>query len=113
LNDNVAYLRPIVELKGKLGVKYELGDDTYNLVANYTGDYRDANSTVGPRDIEEHITFDMHYNTVINNGNSAVWLSVYNLLDEDPPYARLDLNYDPYTHNPFGRMIKLGVRHSF
>lgn len=120
LNDNVAYLRPVVELKGKLGVKYERGDNTYNLVANYTGDYEDnppnasaPNSGFGPRDIDDHITFDMHYNTSINNGNSAVWLSIYNLTDEDPPYARLDLNYDPYTHNPFGRMIKLGLRHSF
>ncbi|MGK0395997.1 MAG: hypothetical protein ACJAYE_002017, partial [Candidatus Azotimanducaceae bacterium] len=29
--------------------------------------------------------------------------------DEDPPKASTDLNYDGYTHNPFGRMIKLGV----
>ena len=85
LNDNVAYLRPIVELKGKLGVKYEHGDNTYILVANYTGDYQDANSAAGPRDIDEHVTFDMHYNTTINGGSSAVRLSVYNLLDEDPP----------------------------
>jgi len=44
---------------------------------------------------------------------STLLVSVYNLTDEDPPRARLDLNYDPYTHNPFGRMIKVGLRHQF
>jgi iron complex outermembrane receptor protein len=33
--------------------------------------------------------------------------------DEEPPFARLDLNYDPFTHNPLGRTFKLGVVHKF
>ena len=48
-----------------------------------------------------------------NLEDSALWVSIYNLTDEAPPFARLDLNYDPYTHNPFGQMIKVGVRHKF
>ena len=32
---------------------------------------------------------------------------------EDQPLTPLDLNYDPYRHNPFGQMIKVGVRHKF
>ncbi len=109
LNDTVDYLRPIVSDKGKLGIKYETQIHTVNLVANQTGAYDDAGGT---REVEEHITYDLHYNYVVAE-ESALWISGYNVTDEDPPYARLDLNYDPYTHNPFGRIIKVGVRHKF
>jgi outer membrane receptor protein involved in Fe transport len=38
--------------------------------------------------------------------------SVVNVTDEDPPAARGDLNYDPFTHNAFGRMIKLSFTYT-
>ena len=121
LNDTVSFLRPIVENKGKLGISYSRDVYMVNLIANYTDSYQDANaapSLFKDREVEEHITYDIHYNMSLENMNdmlaqSAVWVSVYNLTDEDPPRARTDLNYDPYTHNPFGRMIKVGVRHKF
>jgi len=47
------------------------------------------------------------------NDNARIFASVYNISDEDPPFARLDLNYDPYTANAFGRMIKIGVQWRF
>jgi len=120
LNDGVGYLRSIVSEKWKIGAVYESGYHTTNFVANFTGSYADNAGTSGSemRDIEEHQTFDLHYNLSLAGLNqeledSAFWVSVYNLTDEDPPFARLDLNYDTYTHNPFGQMIKVGVRHSF
>ena len=119
LNDDVGYLRSIVSEKWKLGAAYESGYHTANFVANFTGSYEDNLSTsVGARDIDDHQTYDLHYNLSLAAVNpeledSAFWVSVYNLTDEDPPFARLDLNYDPYTHNPFGQMIKVGVRHKF
>ena len=88
---------------------------------NLTGSYQDsltraAGSSI--RDVEEQTTLDLHYNLSLSALNqdlaeSALWVSIYNATDEDPPFARLDLNYDPYTHNPFGRIIKVGVRHRF
>jgi outer membrane receptor protein involved in Fe transport len=58
--------------------------------------------------IDSQLTHDLHY---INNmfDQWTLSASVINLLDEDPPLASTDLSYDAYTHNPFGRMIKLGV----
>ena len=117
LNDNVGYLRSIVSEKWKLGAVYESGYHTTNFVANFTGSYED-NPGATKRDVEDHQTYDLHYNLSLAALNadledSAFWVSVYNLNDEDPPFARLDLNYDPYTHNPFGQMIKVGVRHKF
>tara|TARA_A100001015_G_scaffold203872_1_gene227819 strand:+ start:1192 stop:1338 length:147 start_codon:yes stop_codon:yes gene_type:complete len=43
--------------------------------------------------------------------NALFTLSAVNVTDEDPPLARVDLNYDAYTHNGFGRMIKLGLQY--
>lgn len=68
--------------------------------------------------VDDFVTYDLHYNFSLANltgeeSDSALLVSVNNLTDEDPPRARLDLNYDPYTHNPFGRMIKVGLRHQF
>ena len=129
LNDTVSFLRPIVENKAKLGISYNRDVYTVNLIANYTDSYQDADSIVGipltaifgndiRKEVDDHITYDIHYNMSLENMNdmlaqSAVWVSVYNLTDEDPPSTRTDLNYDPYTHNPFGRMVKVGVRHKF
>mgnify|MGYP002648992598 CR=1 FL=1 len=39
--------------------------------------------------------------------------SVQNVTDRDPPFARLDLNYDPFTGNPLGRVYKVGLRQKF
>ena len=120
LNDDVGYLRSIVDEKWKLGATYQTGAHSTNFVANFTGSYEDNAPITGAtdREIEDHTTYDLHYNlslSAFNDAyeNSAVWVSIYNLTDEDPPFARLDLNYDPYTHNPFGRIVKVGIRHSF
>ena len=43
----------------------------------------------------------------------ALTASVDNLLDEDPPFARLDLSYDPFTADALGRTFKLGVSAAF
>jgi hypothetical protein len=42
----------------------------------------------------------------------GVNVSVFNLFDNLAPRAQTDLNYDPYTHSPFGRMIKVGLTYN-
>ena len=43
-----------------------------------------------------------------------VSLSVVNVTDEDPPLnVDHELLYDPFTHNPLGRIAKLGVSYRF
>ena len=46
------------------------------------------------------------------NEAACVTVSAINFTDEEPPLARLDLNYDAYTHNAFGRMIKVGLEYT-
>jgi outer membrane receptor protein involved in Fe transport len=39
--------------------------------------------------------------------------SVENITDEDPPFVRLELAYDPFTHSAMGRAFKLGLTKRF
>jgi iron complex outermembrane receptor protein len=39
--------------------------------------------------------------------------SVLNLTDRDPPFARLDLNYDTFLGNPLGRQVKFTLAKRF
>lgn len=40
-------------------------------------------------------------------------LALVNLLDEDPPFARLDQNFDPFTANPLGFTVRFGLSQAF
>ncbi len=64
-------------------------------------------------DIDSHSTFDINYNYNFSRYDLRLFASVYNVTDEEPPFARLDLSYDPYTHNPYGRIFKVGVQYRF
>lgn len=119
VNNNTSLARPIVENKLKLGARYSAGVHSTNFVVNHTSGYIGYyGGSRTPFRTDNHQTYDLHYNLSLadlspNLEESAVWVSIYNLTDEDPPLTPLDLNYDPYTHNPFGQMIKVGVRHRF
>ena len=39
--------------------------------------------------------------------------TIDNVFDEEPPFARLDLLYDPFTGNALGRTFKLNVTKKF
>ena len=101
---------PLPELKASAFLRW--GNDrhrvTYSL--RYADGYDDEASDTPPAlaKIDDHTTHDVTY---VNNmfDNLTISLSVFNFTDEDPPQVANDLNYDPYNHNPFGRMIKLGV----
>ncbi|WP_164518978.1 TonB-dependent receptor [Sphingomonas sp. ABOLG] len=44
---------------------------------------------------------------------TTVSFSMLNITDRDPSFARLDLNYDPFTGNALGRQWKVGVTKKF
>ena len=81
------------------------------FIARHVGSYDDTGAPARLSHlatIDSHTTFDGHY---VYNGleDWTMSLSILNIADEDPPEARGDIAYDPFTHNAFGRMIKLGV----
>ena len=91
------------------------GNDAHRVtyVARYIDGYDDraADTPAALASIDDHTTHDITY---INNmiDNLTISLSVFNFTDEDPPQVANDLNFDAYNHNPFSRMIKLGVSYT-
>jgi len=62
--------------------------------------------------IDSTLTFDLNYR--LNFGeNTTFTFGVNNIADEDPSFARLDLNYDPFTGDAVGRTFRAGIRQRF
>ena len=55
---------------------------------------------------------DLFYNVSLFNDSTLVSVGVTNFMDKNPPAAATNLNYDPYTADPFGRMIKVGFTYT-
>lgn len=107
--------RSLPQLKANITGNYALGDHNFRGVVRYIDSYDDERGDLtgdGNSEIDSQTTLDLFYNW------QTPWeldfgLSVVNAFDEDPPFAQFDLNYDPYTHNPFGRTFKVSVSKRF
>tara|TARA_B110000211_G_scaffold83043_1_gene97105 strand:- start:446 stop:3283 length:2838 start_codon:yes stop_codon:yes gene_type:complete len=111
LNEGTPF-QPKPELKASFIAKWSNQAHRVTYAARYIDGMEDANSPVPALDnIDDHLTHDVHY---INNmfDDVTLSLSVLNFTDEDPPQVANDLNYDPYNHSGYGRLIKLGVSYS-
>ena len=64
------------------------------------------------KNIDSFITHDLTYRVDLP-AQTTLSASVFNVLDEDPSFARLDLNYDPFVGNPLGRYFKVAVAKKF
>ncbi len=115
LNTGFAPFTPKPVLKGNLFGKYANGPHNFTYVLHYVDSYEDVRAATIKtlRTIDQHITHDVHYTVNLFDDSTLFSLSVLNLTDEDPPGVGLDQNYDPFTHNPFGIMVKAGVKYSF
>ena len=107
--------RSLPQLKANFTGNYSMGDHNFRGVVRYINSYEDERGDItgnGSDEIDSQTTLDLFYNW------QAPWqfdlgLSVVNAFDEDPPFAAFDLNYDPYTHNPFGRTFKISFTKAF
>ena len=97
------------------------------LQANYVDGYTDqrgaevfgpnaaalagASVTAG-KTIESYVTVDATVRWQVLD-RTSVSLALFNLFDADPPFARLDQNFDPFTASPLGFTAKLGVSQGF
>jgi iron complex outermembrane recepter protein len=134
--DGVNYLNyqtqivPIPQWKAQTYFEYTRGDHNLRLTLNYTDSYIDqrvanyppnvlfnTDGTTRPqtnegRKLKGWLTADISYRVFLPWETTAV-ITVDNITDEDPPFARLDLGYDPFTHNPLGRTVKLNLTKKF
>jgi iron complex outermembrane receptor protein len=120
---------PIPEWKGNVFLQGEYGPHSLRFQYNYIDGYRDqrdaiftgvanAGTLAGQavtrgRFIDSFKTFDVTYRLNLESTGTTISLSALNVFDKDPPFARLDFNYDPFTANPLGFTAKLGVSQKF
>ena len=117
LNDGTPFT-PFPGFKGNAFAKYAHGIVTGTLVFRYVKSYEDkipaptiAQGGFSIRDqstVDSFQTWDFHLLFSLFNDSTTLTLSAINLLDEDPPQASVDLNYDSFTADGRGRLLKIG-----
>lgn len=111
-NNDRNSLTPILDLQGNVFANYSRGIHRATLTGRYWGEYEDDGASSPGQDlsdISDMFTVDLNYNVSLMEDDLRVNLSVFNMFDIRPPRTQNELNYDPYTHSPYGRMIKLGL----
>ena len=112
LNYSTSLARSLVELKGRVFVNYSQGPINVRWTANYTDDYVHGAPGNANAPIDSLMTHDLNITWTSPDQNLQFNAGVINLNDEDPPFVTREMNYDAFTHNPFGRMIRVGARYS-
>jgi iron complex outermembrane receptor protein len=118
---------PLPEWKGNAFVQGDFGNHSLRVQVNYIDGYTDqrgatifgpntaalAGQTVSAgKEIGAFTTVDATYRLVLPT-RTTIAVSLQNLFDKDPPFARLDQNYDPFTASPLGFTAKLAVSQAF
>ena len=96
--------RSMPDLKGKGFVRYTTDAHSFYGALNYISSYEDRRSNV---EVAPHTTIDATY-TYSWDDSYDFSFSVYNLTNQNPPFVRNEMNYDPYAHSPLGRYFKAG-----
>ncbi|RKF19401.1 TonB-dependent receptor [Altericroceibacterium spongiae] len=118
---------PLPHWKGQLFAQALWGRQSLRFQLNYIGPYTDrrGDAVFGPdnavlageavtagKRIGSFATLDMSYRITLPS-RTSLSLTLANIFDEDPPFARLDQNYDPLTANALGFTAKIGVTQAF
>ena len=118
---------PLPQWKGNAYLQGDFGDHSLRLQVNYLDGYTDqrgaaifgpnagalagASVTTG-KNISSFTTVDATYRLRLKTG-TTIALSALNIFDKDPPFARLDQNYDPFTASPLGFTAKIAITQDF
>ena len=116
LNRSETSATPLPASKTRLWARLGKGNWVANAQMNMVPSYEDRRSATGTIDAMQ--TIDVNFSYDFSSVSTALetataYIVINNLADTDPPNADLDLAYDPYTHSPFGQIIKLGMRLGF
>ena len=117
---------PLPQIKGQIFLQADQGPHSGRIQFNYIDGYTDQRTApflpntdflagqrvTGGKQIGAFKTLDITYRLALDTGTSFS-ISAQNILDEEPPFARLDQNYDPFTSNPLGANVKIGVTQQF
>ena len=107
---------PLPRVRGQAYVQGEVGPHNLRATVNYVHRYKDQRFEATPDlpgfRIGSFTTVDLVYRLNLWE-RTDITLAGFNIFDEEPPFARLDFNYDPFTHSPLGRQFKIGVSTRF
>ena len=118
---------PLPQWKGHAWLQGAFGDHSLRLQVNHVDSYTDQRGAdvFGPNNaalagasvtagkvIGSFTTVDATWRWQVLD-RTSVSLALFNLLDEEPPLARLDQNFDPFTASPLGFTAKVGVSQAF
>ena len=113
LNYRTPLARTLAEWKGRATANYAWGPLNARWVVNAIDEYDYLMQGFGIEGVvSSHVTHDVHVGYSFMDGQLQAIASLINLEDEDPPFMSREMNYDAFTHNPFGRMVKLGLTYS-
>lgn len=115
LNHQTSLARPVPRFKGRLFAAYTVGAFTGRLFLNHTdSNVHDAPPPWGQDyPIEAHTTHDVHVSWSLPGDRAMLFASIVNLADRNPPRVFQIANYDPWTHDPLGRVLSIGLRFEF
>ena len=118
---------PLPQVKGNWYVQGDLGLTSLRIQFNYLDGYTDQRGAAifGPnpgalagasvtrgKEIGAYKTMDATLRVGLRTGTTLAF-SALNIFDRDPPFARLDQNYDPFTASPLGFTAKLAITQKF
>jgi iron complex outermembrane receptor protein len=96
-----------------LAANYHLNRHNVRVGVNFVSAVRDERPGIQyGEDGADWITTNVTYRYELDDGLSFT-ASVANLFDRDPPPAQEEFGYDPWTANPLGRTVEVGVRKQF
>jgi iron complex outermembrane recepter protein len=118
---------PLPQVKGNWYVQGDVGAASLRLQFNYIDGYTDQRGAAifGPnngalagaavttgKNIAPFKTMDATFRYSLNTGTSLA-VTAQNIFDRNPPFARLDQNYDPFTASPLGFTLKGAITQKF
>lgn len=111
------FTRSMPQWKANVFANLAFGDHNLRGVMRHIDSYTDERPAALRGNvygtIDSQTTFDLFYNYTNDAWGIDLGLGVVNVTDEDPPAAAFDTNYDPYTHNPFGRTFRVTLTKRF
>lgn len=117
INFNISGLNVRYGVKYVDGVRDERCDGlAFCAVTNFNQDGTPAAAGTGGtnfgRNISSFTQHDIHlaYDLPIESFDAQLQFSVENFTDQDPSSARTQLGYNPFTGNPLGRFVRLGIK---
>ncbi|MEX0739421.1 MAG: TonB-dependent receptor [Pseudohongiella sp.] len=110
-------LSPLPELRGSVYLNYALLSTNVRWTAQYIDSYKDQRTGIfaisdAGREISSWVVHNLTLRHDITD-NMTLTASVDNVTDNDPPFARTEINYDAVTHTPMGRTFKVGAKVNF